>query len=187
MATLTSYMYTSLDGFIADRDGGLEWSPVDDEQMRFAHTYFAEHEGIVFGRTTYEMFVSYWDGMDRSDPSVDPLESAFADIFGGMQRIVVSNTLREVDPKAILVRLDVPSAVAELKERSPRDLLLICGPTLRTTLTRAGLVDRHRLLVAPVALGEGVRLFADLDAPLGLRLIEHRTFANGVVMLDLAS
>jgi dihydrofolate reductase len=185
MGTLTSYMYVTLDGFVADRDGGLEWAPVDRDEMAVANAYFAAHEGIVFGRTVYRMFVEYWDTMDRDDPAVDPHDAEFAGIFAGMTRIVVSSSLEEVDPKAVLIRDDVPRTIADLKGRTAGDLLLICGPRLRTTLTRAGLVDRHRLLVAPVALGDGVRLYDELEEPLGLRLVDHRTFRSGVVMLDL--
>ena len=60
MRKLISYMFTSLDGFIADRSGGLDWTPIDDELMRFANEYFATMDGIVFGRNVYQGFVEYW-------------------------------------------------------------------------------------------------------------------------------
>ena len=101
-----------------------------------------------------------------------------------MTRIVVSTSLREVDPKAVLVADDVAGSIAAIKEQPGRDLLLICGPQLRTTLTRAGLVDRRRVLVAPVVLSDGVPLFADVETPLLLRRAGIREFGGGVVMLD---
>ena len=182
MRKLISYMFTSLDGFIADRSGGLDWAPIDDELMRFANEYFATMDGIVFGRNVYQLFVEYWDHLDPGAASEH--EADFAGIFRDMTRIVVSTSLREVDPKAVLVADDVAGSIAAIKEQPGRDLLLICGPELRTALTRAGLVDRHRVLVAPVVLGGGVPLFADVETPLPLRHTATREFGGGVVMLD---
>ncbi|MEX1262342.1 MAG: dihydrofolate reductase family protein [Actinomycetota bacterium] len=184
MRRLISYMFTSLDGFIADRDGGLDWVPIDDELMRFANTYFATAGGIVFGRKVHEGFVSYWDELDAANPSVTELEAEFAQIFGNMERIVASNTLRDAPEGTIVIADDLPAAIGDLKDRPGGDLLLICGPDLRSTLAGHGLIDRYRSLVAPVALGEGVPLFSPLREPARLRLLDSSTFEGGVVMLD---
>ena len=61
MSELVSYMFISFDGYIADAGGGLEWTPIDDELMRFANEVFSGVDGIVFGRNVYEGFVEYWD------------------------------------------------------------------------------------------------------------------------------
>ena len=184
MRKLVSYMFTSLDGFIADRNGGLEWVPFDDELMRFANEYFGAADGIVFGRRVYEGFVDYWDGLDPSDGSVTELEAEFAGIFRDMTRIVVSRTLDELGGEAILLKDELAQAIVDLKRQPGGDLLLICGPELRSTLTQYGLVDRHRVLVAPVVLGDGQPLFGDIEEPLRLQLAGTRVFDGGVVMLD---
>jgi dihydrofolate reductase len=184
MRRLVSYMFTSLDGYIADPDGGLDWVPVDDELMRFANEYFGTAEGIVFGRSVYQGFVDYWDRLDPADPLVSEFDVEFAGIFRGMTRIVVSTTLEQVEGKAILVKDEVPQAIEDLKRQPGRDLLLVCGPELRSTLTRHGLVDRHRVLVAPVVLGRGQPLFSDMNEPLRLQLVATKVFGGGVVMLD---
>jgi dihydrofolate reductase len=185
MRKLVDYMFTSVDGFIADPEGKLDWIPDDGELMGFANEYFGASEGIVFGRNNYLMFVEYWDGMDHADPSVPAQELEFSRIFRGMTRVVVSTTLDQVDdPNAILIKEDIPRAIEDLKRRPGGDLLLITGPDLRSTLTRAGLVDLHRILVVPVALGAGVRLFADLVEPLRLRLVGTKPFDVGIVLHD---
>lgn len=182
---LVDYMFISLDGFIADPEGRLDWIPDDGDLMAFANEYFAACEGIVFGRNNYLTFVEYWDGMNHSDPSVPAYEKEFSRIFRDLTRVVVSTTLKEVDdPKAVLIDGDVPRAIEELKGQPGGDLLLICGPDLRTTLIRAGLVDLHRILLVPVVLGAGVRMFGDLDEPLGLRLLGTKPFSNGIVLHD---
>jgi dihydrofolate reductase len=185
MRRLVSYMFQSLDGFIADAEGGLDWVPPDGELMAFANEFFGAAEGVVFGRKNYQVFVDYWDGLDRTDPSVPAHDVEFARIFAGMTRVVVSGTLEQVDdPKAILFKENVPQAIEDLKQQPGGNLLLICGPELRSTLTRAGLVDLHRILVVPVVLGNGVRLFADLEGLLRLRLAGTRVIDKGVVLLD---
>jgi dihydrofolate reductase len=103
-----------------------------------------------------------------------------------MTRVVVSRTLEKVDdPKAVLIKDDVPRAIEDLKQQPGRDLLLITGPDLRSTLTRAGLVDLHRILVVPVVLGRGVPMFGDLEDRLRLRLVGRpKVFEEQVVLLD---
>ena len=86
----------------------------------------------------------------------------------------------------------VRAGVAALVEAEPdmaarRDLLLICGPTLRSTLADLGLIDRYQMFVAPVALSEGVPQFGPTKDPLRLRHTATRTFTGGVVMLDYES
>jgi dihydrofolate reductase len=182
---LVDYMFISLDGFIADREGGLDWMPEDGDLMAYANEYFASCEGIVFGRNNYRTFVEYWDGMDHTDPSVPAYEKEFSRIFRALTRVVVSTTLKEVDdPKAVLINGDVPRAIEELKGQPGSDLLLICGPALRTTLIRAGLVDLYRILMVPAVLGAGVRMFGDLAEPLRLRLLGTKPFSNGIVLHD---
>jgi dihydrofolate reductase len=181
---LISYMFTSLDGFIADGDGELGWVPIDDELMGFANSVFEDAGGIVFGRNVYEGFESYWDHLDADDPSVTPLEVEFARIFGRMERIVASTTLPATTPNATVVADVLPTTIAALKDRPGGDLLLVCGPALRSTLAELGLVDRYRSLVAPVALGGGVPLFDPLGDPVRLRLVGSEVFEGGVVRLD---
>ena len=137
MSELVSYMFISLDGYIADAGGGLEWTPIDDELMRFANEVFADVDGIVFGRNVYEGFVSYWDHLP-SDAS--PADVEFAEIFKELDRIVVSSTLDDATGRTV-IRDDVGGQIAAAKERARRDLLLICGPALRLDAGRPR-VDR---------------------------------------------
>lgn len=177
-------MFASLDGFIADREGGLDWVPIDDELMGFANRFFGAAGGIVFGRNVHEGFVSYWDQLDPADPSVTELEAEFAEIFGGMERIVASTTLHDAPDGTLVIADDLAATVRALKERPGGDLLLICGPELRSSLAERGLIDRYRTLVAPVLLGEGVPLFRTMRDPVRLRLLDSSAFGGGVVMLE---
>jgi dihydrofolate reductase len=183
MRKLISYMFTSLDGYVADSGKTLDWVPIDDELMAFANVYFAEADGIVFGRQIFGEFVEFWDGLDPNDPNVSELDIEFARIFAKMQRIVVSRTLDKVE-NATLINGDVVEEIARIKNEPGGDLLLICGPELRATLSTHGLIDQFRTLIAPVVLGDGLRLLGSLPQPERLRLESTRVFEGGVVMLD---
>ena len=183
MSELVSYMFISLDGFIADAGGGLEWTPIDDELMGFANEVFSDVDGIVFGRNVYEGFVAYWDRLPSDASAVDV---EFAAIFQKLDRIVVSDTLDDA-PGRTVIRDDVAGQITAVKERASRDLLLICGPALRSTLADLGLIDRYQMFVAPVVLGEGVPQFGPTKVPLRMRHTATRTFTGGVVMLDYGS
>lgn len=184
MGKLVSYMFTSLDGYIADDDGQLDWVPIDHELMAFANDFFADVGGIVFGRRIYEGFVEYWDHLDPADESTTEDGVRFAEIFGAMPRHVVTRTLYAAEPRTTLIRDDVPGSIGRLKAEASADLALVCGPELRSELAAARLIDRLLVLLVPVALGSGVRHFADPTTDLRLRLSDTRRFIGGVTLLD---
>ncbi|HEY8179381.1 MAG TPA: dihydrofolate reductase family protein [Candidatus Limnocylindria bacterium] len=184
MRQLVSYMFTSLDGYIADDDGALDWVPIDHELMDFANEHFATVAGIVFGRHIYEGFVEYWDHLDAADPATTEDEVRFAEIFAATPRIVASRTLESAEPRTTLIRNDVVGRIATLKADASADLALVAGPALRSELAAAGLVDRLLVLMVPVVLGSGIRHFADGTRGLRLQLNDTRRFAGGVMLLD---
>jgi dihydrofolate reductase len=177
-------MFTSLDGYIADDDGQLDWVPIDHELMVFANDFFADAGGIVFGRRIYEGFVEYWDHLDPSDPNTTEDEVRFAEIFGATPRYVATRTLETAEPRTTLIRDDVTERVRALKADASADLALVSGPELRSELAAAGLIDRLLVLVVPTVLGSGIRHFSATRIGLRLDLGDTRRFANGVTLLD---
>jgi len=102
-----------------------------------------------------------------------------------MPEQVVSSTLREATwTGSQLVRGDVLAAVRQLKAQPGGDLLLAGSAQLFRALTAANLVDRYRLMVHPVVLGGGAKLFADGDGTRDLTLVETRTYKSGIVVLE---
>ena len=182
MRKLVLYMFTTLDGFIAGRNGEfLDYEP-SDEEMEFAVELFGSMDGIVFGRPTWEGFVEYWDGLDPADASVGALNQEFAAIFRRLTRIVFSHTLPDQGPNTTVMRDDIATRMTAIKQGPGRDLIMVCGPELFATLDGLGLVDEVCVLVRPVALGRGKALFGALPEPLPLTLLETRVFGSGSVM-----
>jgi dihydrofolate reductase len=181
MGKLIYAMSVSLDGF-ADAPGhSLDWVEVDEELHTFFNDQSREISASLYGRRMYELMFAYWPTAE-ADPASAPVEREFAAIWKRIPRIVFSTTLDQVDPGSRLVRSDPAEEVARLKAQPGYDMD-VGGPTLASTLMRAGLIDEYRLFVQPMILGAGTPFFAALDARVPLRLLETRTFGSGVVYL----
>lgn len=180
MGRLVFSMSVSLDGFVDTPSHSLDWVLVDEELHSFFNDQSRELRASLYGRRMYEVMAA-WQTME-SDPSATPAMLEFARIWKGIERVVFSRTLDEVDPGSRLVRDDALAEVARLKARPGYDMD-VGGPTFASTLIRAGVVDEYRLFVHPVILGAGTRFFPPLEDRIGLRLCDTRTFGSGVVYL----
>ena len=182
MRKVVLYMFTTLDGFIAGPNGEFDDYIPSDEEMKFANELFSSADGILFGRVTYEGFVSYWDTLDLTDASISEGDAEFARIFRNMARVVFSRTLEHVEDNTVLIKDNIAAEVSKLKQQPGRDLMLVCGPELLATLTQLGLVDEYRILVKPRVSGRGKALFGEIKERVLLKLLSTRVFESGVVM-----
>jgi dihydrofolate reductase len=171
----------SLDGYIEGPGGDISWHRVDEE----VHEHFNEVLGpmgaFLEGRVTYEMMEEFWPTADQG-PDVEPSMAEFARIWRGMPKVVYSRTLERVGPNATIVRDVVAEEVMALKAQPGGDLV-VGGPHLAAEFLRQDLVDEFHITVHPVLIGEGTPLFLRPDVRMSLRLLETRTFGNGVVLL----
>ncbi|WP_461036532.1 dihydrofolate reductase family protein [Streptomyces mayteni] len=159
------------DGFTR---GGWLVPHLDEEFLRIVTGWLDEVDAFLFGRRTYVNFARDWPQMDDPD---DPAASK----LNGLPKYVASQTLTEAtwEPTTILSG-DVPAQVAELRRRPGRELHIHGSARLGGSLLAAGLVDEVRLMIAPVVVGSGRRLFPDGGAPSGLRLLSSETTPSGV-------
>ena len=180
MRKLIYSMGVSLDGYIADPHGKIDWSAPDEELHRF-HNQQARETGVfLFGRRMYET-MTFWETAEEQ-PSLPEYEREFARIYLETPKVVFSTTLDEVAGKARLATGDAAEEVARLKEEPGADLA-VGGAGLASTMIRAGLVDEFRLFVSPVVLGGGTPYFPPLEDRIDLELAETRTFGSRVVYL----
>jgi len=178
MRKLIYSMGVSLDGFIAGRNGEIDWGAPDEELHRFHNQQMREIGAHLCGRRLYETMV-YWETADEN-PSATEYELEFARIWQNLPKIVFSKTLEKVEGNARLVRDGVVEEVAKLKAQPGTDLAL-GGAGLASTLIELGLVDEYRLFVSPVVLGGGTPFFPALEERIDLELAETRTFGSRVV------
>ncbi|MET1033937.1 MAG: dihydrofolate reductase family protein [Arthrobacter sp.] len=161
------------DGFTR---GGWFVPFLDERFVQLAAGWLAEADGLLFGRRTYQNFARDWPQMN--DPA-DP----FAARMNGLPKYVASHGLETAawEPSTLLDG-DVPAQVSALKERHGRELQIHGSATLAQSLLAAGLIDLVRLVVAPVVVGTGRRLFPEGGAPAGFRLIGSEPTPGGLAV-----
>jgi dihydrofolate reductase len=189
MATLTLTTFVSLDGVMQapggpseDPSGGFEqggWVVpyVDADMGAFMSKTFESADGFVLGRRTYEIFAAYWPGVtDPDDPVATKLNT--------LPKYVASTTLKTAEwHNSTLLSGNVPERVAELKKRQPDGELQIHGSgALARSLMAHSLIDVFRLLIYPVVLGGGRRLFAEGVLPTALKLTDSMTTGTGIAI-----
>jgi dihydrofolate reductase len=131
-------------------------------------------DALLLGRRTYDEFASVW-------PHVP---GEFAEKFNAMPKYVVSSTLENPEwNNTTVLRGDLVDEVGQLRDRYTRDIVVHGSPQLARALIEHGLVDELRLMTYPVIVGAGKRLFAETSSKRNLRLVETRTFGDGVTVL----
>ena len=173
-------MGISLDGFIADPRGEIDWTGPDEELHRFHNERVRELGGHFLGRRLYEAML-YWETADQN-PSASEYELEFARIWLELPRVVFSRTLDSVEGDTRLATEGIAEEVAKLKEQTGKDLG-VGGAGLAAGFIELGLVDEFGLFVYPVVLGGGTPFFPALEKRVGAELVETRTFGSQVVYL----
>jgi dihydrofolate reductase len=173
-------MGVSLDGFIADRDGAIDWSAPDEELHRFHNEMTAATAVQLYGRRLYETMV-FWETAEE-DPARTGVERDFARIYKATPKLVFSSTLTAVEGRATLAAADPVTEVRRLKAEDGGPLA-VGGAGLAAPLVAAGLVDEYHLFVNPVVLGGGTPFFPPLEHRIPLELAETRTFGSRVTYL----
>jgi dihydrofolate reductase len=178
MRKLIYSMGVSLDGYIADPGGEIDWTAPDEELHRFHNERTREIGVHLCGRRLYEVMV-YWETADEN-PAAEEHELEFARIWKRLPKVVFSTTLETVEGNTRLAEDGVAEEVARLKEQ-PGDGLAVGGAGLASACIELGLVDEFALFVYPVVLGGGTPYFPSLDERIDLELVETRTFGSRVV------
>ena len=170
MRRLRYSVAATLDGFIADPNGGYDWI-VMDEEIDFP-SMFAEFDTFVMGRKTWDVSATAEvGGMD--------------DMFSGKEVIVFSRTLKSARPGVTIVDTDPAEIVRALKQKPGKDIWLFGGGSMFRTLADAGLVDTVEVAVMPVLLSQGVPLITSGTRITGMKLDKCETLPkSGIVMLS---
>jgi dihydrofolate reductase len=180
MGRLIYAFQVSLDGYVADADGAIDWSEPDEEVLAFINEMQRSIGTYLYGRRMYET-MECWE----TDPRLGAQSAVmreFADLWQAADKVVYSTTLPRVHTvRTRLERAFDPDSLLELKAAAERDLS-VSGPGLAAHAVHAGLVDEFHLIVVPVVLGGGKRFFPD-QARLRLDLVDERRFGNGTVVL----
>ena len=177
MRKIVAGLFISLDGVIEDAN---DWTGpwFGPEVGQAVGSMIAAQDAMLLGRVTYDGFAAHWPQQTGE----------MADTMNGTPKYVVSGTLESADwqNSTLIPAASAFGEIAELKRQPGQNIGMTGSGTLVSSLLREGLLDELRLLVFPVVLGSGKRLFATPGDKLPLRLIDSATFETGVVHLTYA-
>ncbi len=174
--------FVTLDGVIEDPGGAegfkhggwsLHFGSADQQQWKVEELFKAD--ALLLGRRTYQGFAAAWPNM--------PGTGSYGERMNSLPKYVASTTLSEVTWNATLITGDLAEELSRLKQEAGQDILIFGSGQLVHTLHARGLIDEYRLMVYPVALGSGKRLFGEGSEKKALKLVEARPFTSGVVVL----
>lgn len=183
MRKIIVFNLITLDGYFAGEDGNIDWHQVDDEFNEFAIEQTGQFGGLIFGKTTYQIFEDFWPKA-VNDPKMSKEDRKVAQIIDDIRKIVFSKSLKEVTWKNSELYHDIdPEVVKQWKKDDGRDLAIFGSGTIVQQFTNLGLIDEYRLLLNPIVLGKGKPMFANLNEKLSFKLTNTRPFKNGNVLL----
>jgi dihydrofolate reductase len=180
MRQLILQMECSIDGFVATESGGLDWiyADFDADYERWAVEGLWQAGAHLMGREAYRLMAAHWP--QSNEPYAAPMNR--------LPKIVFSKTLVNPDwENTQVVSGDLAQEITKLKQEPGNDLLAHGGARFATALVRHRLIDEYRLIVHPVALASGLRIFHELDTPLRLRLRDTTRFQSGTVVQRYAA
>jgi dihydrofolate reductase len=175
--------FVSLDGVMEDpggaegfEHGGWSFKFSDPDGMKYKLDEVMDHEALLLGRVTYEGFAAAWPGMKD--------EVGFGDKMNSMPKYVISRTLERADwNNSTVLSGDIEDEVRGLKEQDGGDILIAGSASLVTELTSLGLIDEYRLMVFPIVLGSGKRVFAGTTGAPVLKLVGCQELGSGTLIL----
>jgi len=177
MRKLKLAMYVSLDDVVAEPAWtGPFWN---DQLADMQAEYLYSSDALVLGRVTYEGFAAAWPGMEESTGD-------FGKKMNTMPKFVASRTLEQGEWNATILKGDLATEVAALKDETGGHLLIYGSGDVVDELTRHGLIDEFRLMIHPVLVGSGKKLFQGVASTVGLRLADTVTTDTGVAILTYA-
>ena len=176
MRKVVAVELVSLDGVIESPE---EWAfAYSNDEMEEANAAgMAASDALLLGRATYEGLAAFWPNQPGGTPMVDYINS--------VPKFVVSTTLEEPLEwqNSTLIKGNVAEEIAKLKRQPGKDIGIVGSGTLVRSLLRENLLDELNLMVHPIVLGRGKRLFEEGGAQKALELVDSKTFSTGVVNL----
>ena len=161
-----------------------KFNPDGDLLEHYTHLLRDDAGLLVYGRKTYQLMVPYWPDIAKSQ-SESKADIEFAQAFDSLHKIVFSRSLASAEDKNTkIVRSNLRDEILKLKQEQGKNIL-VGGVDVPSQLMELGLIDEYRLVVSPVIVGKGRRLFEDVNLPEKgqLKLVESKTFKSGCVAL----
>ncbi|MGI8952697.1 MAG: dihydrofolate reductase family protein [Chitinophagaceae bacterium] len=183
MRKIVSFMHVSLDGFVADAKGNIDWITVGDEMFDYAAQRTNESDTALYGRVTFEMMENYWPtAADKPNATKHDIEHS--EWYNRVEKVVLSRLLRNQKlPNTIIISDNVEENIHAIKNQAGKEIIIFGSPSVVHLLTQVDLIDDFWLFINPVLLGSGIPLFSNIKEMKKLKLISCDSFSSGVVCL----
>ncbi len=176
MRKVTAGLFVSLDGVVESPEK-WHFPYFNDEMGEAVEAAIAASDAMLLGRVTYQEFAAYWPGVSSED-------EPFATHMNNTPKYVVSKTLDKAEwNNSTLISGNVAEEITKLKQQPGKNIGITGSATLVQSLLQDDLLDELGLMIHPVVVGSGKRLFQEGGGPKGLKLVDSMTFSTGVVSL----
>jgi dihydrofolate reductase len=183
MRKLVLFMHVSLDGFIADQKGAIDWIKVDDNMFGYAKQRIDNSDTALYGRKTFEMMENYWPTA-ADKPNATKHDKDHSAWYNKVEKFVVSVSMKGQHPlNTSVISENILERIDDLKRRPGRDILIFGSPSLAHTLMHHDLIDDYWLFVNPLLMGNGIPLFDSIAEKRKMNLLWCQAFDSGVVCL----
>jgi dihydrofolate reductase len=181
MGQLVVHINVSIDGFINDREGGLQWWRADDEFNRYIDSFLDSIDGMILGRRAYDALAQFWPsaGAEMSATQRRRMHELPKYLLSHTEPTVAWHNTHVLGP-------DPVAAINELTQDTARDIAVFAGAQAATSTLAFGLVDELRLVVHPELVGSGTHLFDGGYPAQPLQLTDSQNLKSGVVILRYA-
>jgi dihydrofolate reductase len=181
---LKLHVQMSIDGCIAGPNGEMDWMVglLDDKIIKYENEFIESIDTILLGRKMTDVFISYWSDVIKNKPD-DPWY-AFAKKMIEIPKVVFTKTLNKSKwINTDIATGDLTDEIIKLKSRDGKDMVVYGGASFDSSLIKLGLIDEFLLFINPVAIGNGMTIFKDLNEIQKFNMVESIPFDSGEVLL----
>jgi dihydrofolate reductase len=183
MRKIIYWVHASIDGFIAGPNGEFDWPAPGPELFGYSEAMNEQVDTLMYGRVVWDVMAAYWPTADADLATADEHARSFAPFWRRTPKVVVSRRLETAGWDARVIGKNLAEEVADLKRQPGKDILLTGGAEVAAALTELGLLDDYRIVIHPVVLGGGPRLFLEPKDRIDLRLVDTRSFDSQTVLV----
>ena len=181
MRKLKLQVQMTIDGFVAGRDGELDWMTfeMDDKAKKYVNDLTDSSDTILLGRKMTDGFVNYWTSV-LDNPESD--QYSFAQKMVNTPKIVFSKTVTESRwANTTVENGDLVEEIEKLKRQDGQDIIVYGGASFVSNLIEKNLIDEFHIVINPAAIGRGLTIFGNLKNALKLKFVQSTAFSNGKV------
>ena len=181
-------MHISLDGFVAEPNGEMNWIKADEELFNYVGKRISQGDTSLYGRVTYQMMENYWSTAGDK-PTATNHEIEHSKWYKNVHKVVLSKSMKDkVLDNTAIISDNLSERINEIKQSrnsGSKEVLLFGSPTATYSLMQQNLIDGYWLFVNPIILGQGIPLFKDIKNKIKLKLLPTtRQFTCGVTELN---